>query len=323
MEKRKVILDCDPGHDDAIAILMLGGYPGFDLLGICTVNGNLDLEGTTRNALNVCQWLNLDVPVLKGCAQPLVREVRQIKTTHGKTGMDGPDFPPCTKAPETQSAIDFIIEQIHRYPKEVTLVITGPMTNVALAMRKDPGIIPLLHEVVFMGGSWGYGNVTPAAEFNIWADAEAAKVVISSGVPMTMMGLDLTRQALCTPEVIARMEKIGTKAAQLFAELMKFFSARHKEKFGWPGGPIHDSTCVAFLIDPSCIETRPMFCDVDISDGPSYGRTNCDAFSVQSRVSASDGEQYWNVKPANVNVSVKLDVEKFWDIVEMCIRNYK
>ena len=309
MEKRKLIIDCDPGHDDAIAILMAGGYPGFELLGINSVCGNTDIEKTTSNVLRVCQWLDLDVPVFKGCIRPLVRNIPNIKTTHGKSGLDGPDFPPITKKVEGKHAVDFIIESVNKYPGEVTIVITGPMTNVALAMRKDPEIVPKIHEIVFMGGSWGYGNVTPAAEFNIWADAEAANIVINSGVKLTMMGLDLTRQAQCRPEVIDRMDKIGTKASQLFVELMRFFSARQKEKYGWEGGPVHDSTCIAYLIDPSCIEVKKMYTDIDISDGPSYGRTNCDSFGLSG-------------KEANVDVSVKLDVEKFWDIVEQCIKNY-
>ncbi|MCI8662159.1 MAG: nucleoside hydrolase [Hungatella sp.] len=307
MEKRKIILDCDPGHDDAIAILMARSHPGFELLGISTVCGNTDLEKTTRNALNVCQWLKLETPVYKGCTRPLVRDVPRIKTTHGKSGLDGPDFPPCTKKIQDKHAVDFIIEQVLQYPKEVTLIVTGPMTNIALAMRKEPEIVPLIHEIVFMGGSWGYGNVTPAAEFNIWADAEAAKIVFTSGVKLTMMGLDLTRQAQCTPAVIDRMEEIGTEASRLFVELMRFFSAGQKEKYGWEGGPVHDSTCIAYLIDPDCIATRPMYGAIDISDGPSYGRTNCDSFCLSGN-------------PANVNVSVRLDAERFWDIVEQCIR---
>lgn len=324
MEKRKLIVDCDPGHDDAIAILMAGGHPAFDLLGICTVCGNLSLEGTTRNALNVCQWLGLETPVFPGCPRPLVREVHNIKTTHGKTGLDGPDFPPCTKTAEKKHAVDFIIEQVLKYPHEVTLVIIGPMTNVALAMRKEPAIVPLIREIVFMGGSWGYGNVTPAAEFNIWADAEAAKIVVGSGVKLTMMGLDLTRQALCTPAVIDRMEAIGSHASRLFADLMRFFSAGQKEKYGWEGGPVHDSTCIAYLIDPSCIEVRPMYTTIDTSDGPSYGRTNCNAFAVANpSAKGTDSAKFWEVHKANVNVAVKLDVSKFWDIVEQCIRNYK
>ena len=310
MDKRKIILDCDPGHDDAVAIMMAANHPSLELLGITVVAGNQTLEKTARNALHVCQHLGLDVPVYAGCGIPMVRQ-RQIiaDDIHGETGLDGPVFEPLTRKAEDKHAVQFIIDTLMASDGDVTLVPTGPLTNIAMAMRMEPRIVDKIQEIVLMGGAYQLGNVTPAAEFNICADAEAAYVVFTSGRPIVMMGLDLTRQALCYPEIVERMEKIGNRAAGLFADLMRFFCKTQKQVFGWPGGPLHDPTCVAYLIDPTCIETKEMFSEIEIRSERCYGRTLCDYFGVTG-------------KEPNSKVCVKLDVEKYWNIVEECIRNY-
>lgn len=310
MDKRKIILDCDPGHDDAVAIMMAANHPSLELLGITVVAGNQTLEKTTRNALHVCQHLGLDVPVYAGCGIPMVRQ-RQIiaDDIHGETGLDGPVFEPLTRKAEDKHAVQFIIDTLMASDGDITLVPTGPLTNIAMAMRMEPRIVDKIQEIVLMGGAYQLGNVTPAAEFNICADAEAAYVVFTSGRPIVMMGLDLTRQALCYPEIVDRMEKIGNRAAGLFADLMRFFCKTQKQVFGWPGGPLHDPTCVAYLIDPTCIETKEMFSEIEIRSERCYGRTLCDYFGVTG-------------KEPNSKVCVKLDVEKYWNIVEECIRNY-
>lgn len=310
MDRRKIILDCDPGHDDAVAIMMAAKHPKIDLLGITIVAGNQTLEKTTRNGLNVCQHLDLDVPVYKGCGIPMVR-ARQIiaDDIHGETGLDGPIFDPLTKKAEEKHAVQYIIDTLMASDGDITLVPTGPLTNIGMAMRMEPEIVGKIKEIVLMGGAYQLGNVTPAAEFNILADAEAAYVVFTSGVPIVMMGLDLTRQALCYPHIVDRMEKIGTKAAHLFADLMRFFGQQQKKVFGWEGGPLHDPTCIAYLIDPSCIEVKPMFTEIEIRSEKSYGRTLCDYFNIT------------NNEP-NSLVALKLDVEKYWNLVEECIRLY-
>ena len=312
MERKKLILDCDPGHDDAVALMLAAKDPSIELLGVTTVRGNQTLEKTTRNALDVCQWLGLDdLPVCRGCAVPLVNSnAHTAEAVHGDSGLEGPVFPPLTKQLDPRSAVSFIIEQIKAYPDKVTIAITGPMTNVALAMRVAPEIVEHIAQIVFMGGSWGYGNCNPAAEFNILTDPEAADIVFRSGVPLVMMGLDLTRQALCYPEIVDRMDKIGNKASKLFVDLMRFFCQKQKETSGWPGGPLHDATTIAYLIDPTLIETRSMYGEIDLSHGPSYGRTNCDVFHISTDA------------PDNVDVSVKLDVDRFWDLVEKSLRRY-
>lgn len=307
---RKIILDCDPGHDDAVAIMMAAKHPDIELLGITTVAGNQVLEKTTRNALNVCQFLDIDVPVYAGCSLPLVRSQQIIaEDIHGTTGLDGPTFEPLTRKAEPKHAVDFIIETLMASNGDITLVPTGPLTNIAMAMRREPKILDKIQEIVLMGGAYQLGNVTPAAEFNIAADGEAGYVVFTSGRPIVMMGLDLTRQALCYPSIVDRMDKINNRAARLFVDLMRFFNSTQKKVFGWEGGPLHDPTCIAYLIDPSCVETRSMFVEVEIRSEKCYGRTLCDYFHVTKN-------------EPNAKVGVKLNQEKFWDIVEECIKFY-
>lgn len=310
MDKRKIILDCDPGHDDAVAIMMAARHPKIELLGITVVAGNQILDKTVRNALNVCQHLNIDVPVCAGCPLPMVRKRQVIADDiHGESGLDGPVFAPLTRQTDPRHAVQFIIDTLMASDGDVTLVPTGPFTNIAMAMRMEPRIVEKIKEIVVMGGAYQLGNVTPAAEFNIVADADAAYVVFTCERPIVMMGLDLTRQALCYPEIVSRMEQLGNPASKLFADLMHFFCKTQKQVFGWAGGPLHDPTTIAYLIDPSCIETKPMFTEVEIRSEKCYGRTLCDFFGVT-------GEE------PNSKVAVKLDAEKFWNIVEECLHYY-
>lgn len=310
MDRRKIILDCDPGHDDAVAIILAAKHPKIELLGITIVAGNQTIEKTAVNGLHVCQHLNLDIPVYQGCGFPMVRDRQTIADDiHGETGLDGPVFEPLTKQIEKQHAVDYLIETLMASDGDITLVVTGPQTNIAMAMRREPRIVEKIQEIVFMGGAYQLGNVTPAAEFNILADAEAAYVVFNCGRPLVMMGLDLSRQALCYPEIVERMHKIGNKASDLFADLMYFFCATQKKVFGWAGGPLHDPLCIAYLIDPSCIETKVMFSEVEIRSEKCYGRTLCDYFNTQK-------------KEPNSKVCIKLDQEKYWDIIEETLRMY-
>lgn len=311
MKRKKVILDCDPGHDDAINILLAGRSPLIDLQAITVVAGNQTLEKTAKNALNICSTVGItDVPIAAGMSRPMVREQVIADDIHGETGLDGPSFDEPTIQLDPRHGVDLIIELLMKSDGDITLVPTGPLTNIAMAMRKEPRIVPKIERIVLMGGAYQLGNVTPAAEFNIYADPEAAHVVFSCGRPIVMMGLDLTRQALATPEVIAKMKPIGNKASKLFVELMEFFTKTQHEVFGWDSPPVHDPTTVAWLIDPSVIETKPMYVEVDIRSERSYGRTLCDYFGVLG-------------KPANVEVAVKLDFDKFWNIVYETLKLYE
>ena len=216
MNKRKIILDCDPGHDDAVAIILAAKNPNLELLGITVVAGNQTLENTQRNALHLVQHLDLNLPVYAGCGQPMVRDKVIAGDIHGETGLDGPVFEELNREIEADHAVNYIIKTLMNSPEKVTVVTTGPMTNLGMALRMEPKIVDKIQEIVFMGGSYANGNVTPAAEFNILADAEAAHVCISSGLPITMVGLDVTRKALCYPEIVERMRKVGNKASDLF-----------------------------------------------------------------------------------------------------------
>lgn len=309
MEKTKIILDCDPGHDDAVAILLAGKSEAIDLLGITVVAGNQTLEKTQVNARRVCQWLDLDVPVYAGCGQPMIREKMVAADIHGETGLDGPVFPPLTKELEKDHAVSFIIRTLMESDGDITMVTTGPMTNLGMAMRLEPAIIPKIRRIVLMGGAYTNGNVTPAAEFNIIADADAAYVCFTSGRPITMVGLDVTRKALCYPSVVDRMEKVGNKASRLFVDLMRHFCKSQKEVFGWEGGPLHDPITIAYLIDPTVLTVKPMHAEIDIRSIQSYGRTNCDFFGYQKLEPTAD-------------VAIDIDVEKFWNLIEEGLRKY-
>lgn len=309
MDQRKIILDCDPGHDDAVAIMLAAKSPKIDLLGITVVAGNQTLENTQRNALNIVQCLDLSVPVYAGCGQPMIREKITAGDIHGETGLDGPVFEPLTRTLEPEHAVNFIIRTLMESETPVTMVTTGPMTNLGMAIRMEPRILEKIDQIVLMGGAYTNGNVTPAAEFNIIADADAAYVCFTSGKPITMVGLDVTRKALCYPSVVERMDKIGNKASKLFVDLMGHFCRTQKEIFGWEGGPLHDPITIAYLIDPSVLTVKPMHTEIDIRSTQSYGRTNCDYFG------------YMKLEPT-ADVAIDIDVEKFWNMIEEGLRLY-
>lgn len=310
VEKQKIILDCDPGHDDAIAITLAGSSPAIEVLGITIVAGNQTLEKTTINALNVCQHLGLDIPVFSGCDRPMIRERKIADDIHGETGLDGTHFDPLTKKAENKHAVQFIIDTLMASDGDITLVSTGPLTNYAMALRLEPAITTKIKQFVLMGGSYQLGNVTPAAEFNIIADADAAHVVFTSGRKVVMIGLDVTRKVLCYPSIVERMGKADNKASKLFVDLMNFYNHSQKEVFGWDGGPLHDPVTIAYLIDPSVVTAKAMYTEIDIRSTQSYGRTNCDYFGYLK-------------KESNSYVGIDIDVDKFWNIIEDGIKMYK
>lgn len=305
MERTKIILDIDTGHDDAIALMLAAGNPQIDLLGVTVVAGNSTLPNTLKNTLHVCQHLDLDVKVYAGMSRPMVRDQVTADDVHGKSGLDGPVFAPLTKEPEAEHAVDYIIRTLLASSGDITLVPTGPLTNIAMAMRKEPRIIKKIRKISLMGGAYGMGNTTAAAEFNIYVDPEAAHVVFTSGVPINMMGLDLTNQVLATPEIIKRMRKIGNKAGALFGDIMEF-TLHSQAVNGLTAGPVHDVTAVAVLIDSTLFSLREAFVEIDLSHGPSYGRTDCD---IHHRTR----------NPYNAVIGMHTDLPHFWDLVEDAI----
>ena len=297
-----VILDCDPGHDVAIALLLALGSPEVQLLGVTTVAGNQTLEKTTANAIRVLDHVNRsDIPVAAGTPRPLVREMRTAAEVHGETGLDGPDLPGPSRLPEPMHAIDWLAQTIAASPDPVTLVPTGPLTNVALFLARYPGLESRLERIVLMGGAIGEGNTTPAAEFNIWVDPEAAHRVFQSGVDLTMIGLDVTHQALMTPAHAERLASAG-KAGRLVADLYGFYARFHRSHYGWEGAPVHDAVAMAHVIDPTLLATRQCGVLIDTDQGPSRGRTHADLH----------GNMGWE---PNCHVATGIDADRFMEFL--------
>ena len=307
--RKNIILDCDPGHDDAIAILLAGHNDKLNLLGISVVAGNQTIEKTARNALNVATYLGINVPVAIGCEFPMVRERVICAAIHGESGLDGFDFPKYDAKFDKRHGVQLIIDTVMNNDK-VTVVATGPLTNVALAIKLEPKLKERIEEIVLMGGSIDNGNTSPAAEFNIMCDPEAAHVVFTSGIKVKMVGLNVTRKVLVTDEVVSRMEKINNSASDMFVKLMKVFNENQRKTFGVKAGPLHDPATIASLLDEDLIKYQSMNVVIDISHGPSYGRTNCDVFDYLHA-------------PHNALVAMDIDVERYWDIIEQGIKNYQ
>src|SRR5438067_2037391 len=265
-----ILLDCDPGHDDAIALLLALASPEVELLGVSTVAGNQTVEKTTANAIRVLELAGRgDVPVAAGAGRPLVRDPFVAAYVHGESGLDGPDLPPPRGEPVATPAVEFLAERVAGR----TLVATGPLTNVALLLALHPDAQP--DRIVLMGGAIAEGNVTPAAEFNIWADPEAAERVFQSGLDVTMVGLDVTHKALFRQEHADRLAAAG-QAGTLVADLYGFYVQFHQSQYGWDGTPVHDAVAVAHVVDSSILELKDRGVIVDTGPELSRGRTYVD-----------------------------------------------
>ncbi|MCW9710477.1 nucleoside hydrolase [Avibacterium sp. 21-586] len=300
---KKIILDCDPGHDDAIAMLLAYGNPDIELLAVTTVVGNQTLEKVSYNALAIAEIANIKgIPFAKGADRPLIREIELAPSIHGESGLDGPILPKPSQSFHPSHAVQLIIDLIMLHPaKTITLVPTGGLTNIALAARLEPRIIERVKEVVLMGGGYHTGNWSAVAEFNIKIDPEAAHIVFSAGWQVTMIGLDLTHQALATPDVVKRIAEIGTKPAQFVVELLAFFGKMYKQAQGFNDPPVHDPCAVAYVINPNLIETQKVPVHIELTGTHTLGMTVADF--------------RYPPKPCNTQVATKLDHEGFWDLV--------
>jgi inosine-uridine nucleoside N-ribohydrolase len=298
----KILLDCDPGHDDAIALLLALASPEVDLIGVTTVHGNQTLEKTTANALKVLEFAGrTDVRVAAGAGRALRREPFVAEYVHGKSGLDGPALPQPTTAPVDEHAVDFIARTVLEADEPVTLVPTGPLTNIGLFLARHPDAAARVERIVLMGGAIGEGNVTPAAEFNIWVDPEAADRVFSSGLDVTMVGLDVTHRAIFGPEPTARLKAAGRVGAMV-AELLEFYGRFHREYYGWDGSPIHDAVAMAHAFRPGILETVHTGVRVDCGEELGRGRTNVD---LRGRVG-------WE---PNADVAVEIDAAAFIELL--------
>jgi len=293
---RKVILDCDPGIDDAFAIAFGCGHPGLELCGVTTVAGNVGLDRTTGNALAVLEFLGrADVPVAAGSPAPLLRPFTDAHDVHGETGLGAARLPAPSRGPVPAHAVDFLIERIAGAPGEVTLVATGPLTNIALAVRRYPPLVTDVADFVIMGGSASRGNVTPAAEFNIWADPEAAAIVFAAGWRVTMAGLDVTHQALATAEVRDRLSVLGRLNDELLLPGLRGYQSLADAA----GQPVHDVCALALVAAPGLFGCRPAQVEVETQGRWTAGMTVTD-FGADAH---------------NALVAMSVDAPGFWDVV--------
>jgi inosine-uridine nucleoside N-ribohydrolase len=294
-----VVIDCDPGHDDAIAILLAVASPELELLGVTTVAGNQTLDKTTRNALVALEIAGRpDIPVAAGAEGPLRRGLHTAAHVHGESGLDGPELPKPSARTVDVHAADFLAELVE---PGVVLVPTAPLTNVALMLERHPGVRERIERIVWMGGAIGEGNVTPAAEFNAFVDPEAAVAVFASGVPITMIGLDVTHRALFTRVHAERVRDTG-RAGRFVAELSDFFQGFHERSYGFDGAPIHDALAVARVLDPTLVATKRANVSVEAKSELCDGRTVVDLRGVTQR-------------EPNADVGVDVDAERFLELV--------
>jgi inosine-uridine nucleoside N-ribohydrolase len=302
MSPKPVILDVDPGHDDAVAIMLACGAPELDLLAVTTVAGNVPLEKTTRNVVRVLSLTgHTGVPVAAGASSPLRRPLHTAENIHGESGLDGPEIPDPSFEHDERSATELIADTVRGASEPVTIIPTGPLTNVATFLREHPELKGRVAHISLMGGSIGLGNTTPAAEFNIYVDPEAAREIFESGLPITMSGLDVTHQARAGPEERENLRSLGP-IGTVVAELLEFFAATYERVYGFDAPPLHDAVAVAKVMEPGVMKTRPMRVDVECESELTRGETVCDFYGVGG-------------KPPNAEVGVELDRERFFNLL--------
>lgn len=305
-----VILDCDPGHDDAFNILLAAAHPAIDLLAITTVAGNQTLEKTTLNARRVCSVAGIrGVPIAAGRERPLHEPCRIAENIHGPSGLDGPGLgesePEVPQDP--RDALTLVRETLLAHPAPVTLVPTGPLTNIAVLLLAHPELASRIERIVLMGGSTGRGNTTPAAEFNILCDPEAADIVFRSGLPVTMLGLNATHQVRATAEVVARIAGLGTPLSALCVDLLTYFGSTYREVYGFDAPPLHDPLTVAHLIDPSLVSLVRAAVTVELTGTHTRGATVVDLHGVTGM-------------PADTEVGMEVDTDGFWELIVDAVR---
>ncbi|WP_433870983.1 nucleoside hydrolase [Saccharopolyspora sp. CA-218241] len=294
---KRILIDCDPGIDDALALALAHGSPELDVVGLTTVGGNTDLDRTTENARCLADYYGLVVPVVRGAGRPLVRAPRTARDVHGESGLGGVLLPPATTPPDDRHAVDFIVDALAAAPGEISLVAVGPLTNIALALHKEPRIAEWAAEFVVMGGSYTRGNNTPAAEFNIAADPEAAAVAFDAPWRPVMIGLDLTHQARANAEVRTRFCGLGRLETELISPCLDFYGQHPSYRDGGPA--IHDACAVAYAIAPELFRTAPARVDVE-----TWGR-------FTSGMTVTD----FAAPDPNTDVATDLAADRFWDLV--------
>jgi inosine-uridine nucleoside N-ribohydrolase len=315
-EKTKILIDCDPGHDDAVALLFAARH--LDLVGVTTVHGNSALENTTRNALAVLELAGIDVPLAKGCSEPLVQKPIGFSPVHGEGGLEGVELAAPARKPIASHAVDFIVETAARHRGELVLAAIGPQTNIALALRREPLLKEWVREITVMGGSTTHGNITPAAEFNIFCDPEAASAVFESGIAMRMVGLNVTRRTGFDEQDIERMRLANRPVAEVVAGLMGFYLNKQKAGFGLQLAPMHDVCAIVPYVDPSLIDYLHTSVRVELCGTYSRGMTVCDLRRPAGRAAT----KLANCTPPNALVAVEARERQLIDLVLETILRY-
>lgn len=301
--RRQIIVDTDPGHDDAFALLLAWAAPTeLEMLGVTTVAGNVPLDKTTSNALQLRELAGVTVPIYQGCSRPLVNELVTAEYVHGESGLDGPDLPSPHRSVESQHAVDYLVEAVRSAAEPITICVLGPMTNAAMALIKAPDITAGIDQFVIMGGSFAAGgNYTAAAEFNIFVDPHAAHVVFTSGVPLVVMPLDVTHQAQAVPRRVAPLSKLDTPVGRSVTKMLEFVE-RYDIAHGFEGFPLHDPTVIAYLLEPELFGFRSGRISVILDSGPDHGRTVGN----------------WNTgpsNPANGKVAFEIDADRYFELI--------
>jgi purine nucleosidase len=312
MAAKPIIIDCDPGADDAIALFLALAFPEkLDVLGITTVAGNVPLSLTQKNARCLCELAGrADLPVYAGCPRPLLRPLITAEDVHGRTGLDGIYLPEPSMPLQEQHAVDFLIETLMRSTGNITLATLGPLTNLAVAIIKQPAICERLQEVVMMGGAVTQGNITPSAEFNVYVDPHAAQVVVTAGIPLTIVSLDVTHQAIATPERLSTIRAIGSPISTATIGLLNHYGAYDMQRYGFPGPPLHDPCVIAYLLQPDLFTSRGAYVAIETTSELTMGRTVIDQWHVTNQ-------------PANATVIETVEAEGFYQLLTQAIAQFK
>lgn len=299
MSAKPILMDCDPGIDDAIALAMAHASPDLEIEAVTTTFGNVGLDHTTNNALRVLEWIGSSAPVYRGVSAALLTDTVDATAYHGETGLEAPGIPQPTRPAESTDAVTMLIEHLRSVDEPRTVVATGPLTNLAMALRLAPDIIERVEQVVFMGGSTDYGNDSPAAEFNMMSDPHAAQIVLTSGIPTVMFGLNVTHQVIATTERVGEIRSLGNAVGEEFARMLEHFAGVYRQHYGFDGPAMHDPCTVAWLVQPELFTTENMRVDVETSAGLSYGRTVHDRWGIAKR-------------PTNCAVATGVDADGFF-----------
>ncbi len=311
MAAQKLIIDCDPGTDDAIALLMaLAPFAQVQVLGITTVAGNVSLDLTTVNARRICELAGqTQVGVYAGCPRPLLRPLITAETVHGKTGLDGVALPDPQMPLQSLHAVPFLIDTLMQSAGDLMIAALAPLTNLAVALIQQPAIAQKISQLVIMGGAITQGNITPSAEFNFYVDPHAAQVVLQAGIPVTLVTLDITHQAIATPERLAPIRQQNTAVSQVVIDLLTHYSRHDIAIYGFAGAPLHDPCVIAYLMEPGLFTTRPVAVTVETTSELTLGRSVVDLWQVTGAV-------------PNLNLVETIDVEGFYHLLTQAIASY-